>query len=151
LLAAVLAVDATDRKFRQIDREIAPIETAAPADVDFAYSVSVAGRSRWKRFDQSMKTLYGLRLQLIKCDPHGSVEPGNPTTRRAAKMLAARCQLEDRAERLGDRLEVLEDLYEGAVDRIVDHRWYVIGITIEALIVLLLAAETLLLIFRPAR
>jgi hypothetical protein len=151
LLAAVLAVDGTDRQLREIDRAIAPIEAAAPADVEFAYSVSITGRSRWKRFDRTMKTLSGLRLSLAKCDPGGSGAETSPITRRAAEKLAARCRLVDRAELISDRLEALEDLYEGAVDRIVDHRWYVIGITVEIVIVLLLAAETLLLIFRAGR
>jgi hypothetical protein len=147
LLAAVVAVDAADRQLRKIDAAITPIESAAPGDVDFAYTISMSHRSRWKRFDRTIKDLYLQRLSLAKFDPAGAVG-SDRVARRAFDRLSARLRLDDRAEVLSDRSEALEDLYEGAVDRIVDHRWYVIGITVEVLIVILLAAETGLLVFR---
>jgi hypothetical protein len=150
LLAAVVAVDSADRQLRKIDAAITPVETAAPGDVDFAYTISMSHWSRWKRFDRTIKDLYQQRLSLAKFDPAGAVG-SDRVARRALDRLSIRLRLDNRAEVLSDRLEALEDLYEGAVDRIVDHRWYVIGITVEVLIVILLAAETALLLARSGR
>ena len=44
---------------------------------------------------------------------------------------------------MSNRLEACEDLYEGAVDRITDHRWYRKGMLVEIAIVILLFLEVL--------
>ena len=53
--------------------------------------------------------------------------------------------IDDRMEAFSNRLEACEDLYEGANDRIADHRWYVEGHWLEIAIVLLLVLEVVLI------
>ena len=53
----------------------------------------------------------------------------------------------DRLEAFNDRLEACEELYEGAVDRITDYRWYEKGLLLEVAIVVLLSIEAALLAF----
>ena len=59
--------------------------------------------------------------------------------------LRARADVADRLESFNDRLEACEELYEGAVDRITDYRWYEKGLLLEVAIVILLAIEAVLL------
>ena len=61
------------------------------------------------------------------------------------RQLSRRATVEDRLSALNDRLEVCEDLYEGAVDRMTDDRWYRKGNLLELIIVILLLIEVVLL------
>ena len=45
------------------------------------------------------------------------------------------------------RLEALEDLYEGANDRVADYRWYRSGAWLEIGIIILLIIETVMISF----
>jgi hypothetical protein len=67
--------------------------------------------------------------------------------RRLVSRLLARSDAAERLSAFGDRLEACEDLYEGAVDRITDYRWYVKGFLLEAAIVVLLALEVALIVY----
>jgi uncharacterized Rmd1/YagE family protein len=60
--------------------------------------------------------------------------------------LKARADIEARLEALNDRLETIEDLYEGAIDRITDYRNYRKGSFLEIAIIVLLGLEVALLL-----
>lgn len=56
-------------------------------------------------------------------------------------VLPPRSPIPERLEAAGDRLEALEDLYEGAVDRINDHRYWRDGHRLEVGIIVILLIE----------
>ncbi len=132
---------------RQMTAVLEPIESAATADVPLAYDINRAQRSQWDRLRRTMQTLAGLRLKFARLEP--TVEARSPhgvVARRVRKLLLGALDLPHRVESLGNRMEACEDLYEGAVDRITDFRWWQKGNFLEIAIVALLGLETTLLV-----
>jgi len=64
-------------------------------------------------------------------------------SRRLFRQLCRRAAIEDRLSAITDRSEACEDLYEGAVDRLREHRWYRRGNLLEMIIIVLLLIEVI--------
>jgi hypothetical protein len=62
-----------------------------------------------------------------------------------AARLRRQARVADRLEWFSERLEAMEDLYEGAHDRVSDYRWFLHGQILEIGIVVLLLAEVVLM------
>ena len=134
-----------EAELRGLEAALPPLESAAAGDVPFAYAVDDAGRPHWPRFKRTIEQLAALRLTFARLEPRlGRASRSLPPDgRRTFARLCARANVEDRLEAFSDRLEACEDLYEGAVDRVTDHRWWQKGHRLEAVIVGLLAVEGL--------
>jgi hypothetical protein len=59
--------------------------------------------------------------------------------------LLSKADVEARLSEINDRLEAMEDLYEGANDRVADYRWYRNGHLLEIGIIILLLVEVVLM------
>ena len=96
-------------------------------------------------FRATIERLSTLRLTAARLEPRLYLRPRSlPLAgRQLITRLRARADIENRLEAISDRLEACEDLYEGAVDRITDHRWYRKGMWVEIAIVILLFLEVL--------
>jgi hypothetical protein len=130
-------------ELRRLESALPPFEGVAAGDAPFAYDICQADRDRWPRFRRTVEQLAVLRLTFARLEPR-LARPSRalpPEARRAFGRLCVRAQVEDRLAAVSDRLEACEDLYEGAVDRITDHRWWHKGHRLEAIIVALLAIE----------
>jgi hypothetical protein len=149
LVSAVVEFSFLEGELYQLEQALLPHESNAPNDVTYAYEVRGAHREQWARLVQTMQSLAHLRLTYARLEPH--LIKGRHSlpvhARRSVSRLIARADVPARLEALSDRLEACEDLYEGAVDRITDFRWYKKGYWLEMAIVLLLAAEVFLLLF----
>ena len=132
-------------ELRRLESAIASIETSAVADAPIAYSIKAKTRNEWTRFEETMKSLALLRLTFAKLEPR-LLTPSRALPiagRRLFRQLSRRARIEDRLAAMTDRLEVCEDLYEGAVDRITDYRWFRKEMVLETIIVVLLLLEVL--------
>ncbi len=129
-------------------RELLPIETAAPADVRLAYRIRSRNSAQWDRLAETQERLCTLRLAFARLEPelYSPAASLTPDSRKAFRRLVARANVPTRLEAFSDRLEACEDLYEGAVDRVTDFRWFRSGNRLEIAIVILLAFEAILLI-----
>lgn len=148
VLAALVEFAFYEGELRAPESAVTPIEAGAADDVKFAYGINSAGQPHWLRFRQTMEQLATFRLTFARLEPHLGRAPRSlpPQARRAFARLCAKANVEDRLEAVSDRLEACEDLYEGAVDRITDHRWWHRGQRAEHIIVALLAVETAMLV-----
>ncbi len=143
VLAGVADFGFYEAALRRLEAEATPHEQAAAADVRLAYRIADADRDQWDRLGQAMERLAALRLTFARLEPRLTIPPRDlPVAgRRAFRRLVARAEVEARLEAVSNRLEACEDLYEGAVDRITDHRWWRRGHRLETIIVVLLAVE----------
>jgi hypothetical protein len=147
VLAAIASFAFYEGELRRLEQALLPYEAAAPADAALAYRIRQSGRAEWERFGETMEALARLRLTFARLEPLLASPPRTLDLdgRRAAAGLAARSGIGARLESFSNRLEACEDLYEGAVDRITDFRWYRKGEILETTIVVLLALEAVLI------
>jgi hypothetical protein len=148
LLSGVVEFGFLNAELRRLEQSLLPIQTGAPADVAFAYRIRQSDHRQWDRLGEVMEKLAHLRLAFARLEPRmGSATATLPIeSRRAMSGLLHKTRADDRLEAFSDRLEACEDLYEGAVDRITDYRWYRRGNLLEIAIVALLGVEVVLLI-----
>lgn len=143
VLAGLVDFAFYESALRQLEAAVTAHHRTAPDDVRLAYRVDDADRGQWPRLARTMEQLAQLRLTFARLEPRLSIPPRDlpPAGRRAFRRLLARADVEDRLTAVSDQLEACEDLYEGAVDRVTDHRWWRRGHRLETIIVVLLAAE----------
>jgi hypothetical protein len=145
ILAAVAEFAFYEGQLRKLEEAIKPIEAGAPGDVYLAFIPRDSEKKQWIRLRETLERLANLRLIAARLEPRLYLAPRAlpPACRRLVNRLRARADIESRLEAFSDRLEACEDLYEGAVDRITDHRWYRRGMLVEIAIVILLFLEVL--------
>jgi len=150
LIAGLVEFSFFESELRRLEHAIISHQASADRDVSLAYNVRTADRSQWDRLYQTMEQLYQLRLQFARLEPHLYQSSRNLSvgTRRVIDRLTARADIEARLEALNDRMETIEDLYEGAIDRITDYRNYRNGHWLEIGIIILLGVEVVLLLWR---
>ena len=148
VIAGLVEFSFFEGELRRLEQAIVPHQTSADRDVAFAYNIRPADRSQWDRLYQTMEQLYHLRLQFARLEPnlYQSARTLPAAARQVFDRLSIRADIETRLEALNDRLETIEDLYEGAIDRITDYRNYRKGSLLEIAIVILLAVEVVLLL-----
>jgi exonuclease VII small subunit len=121
---------ALEAQLTSLEQALQPYEKSAKNDINYAYVISGTDRPHWPRIQETMRALARIRLSLANLDI-GS----------CPKKLRKIARIATRLESLDTRLEAYEDLYEGAVDRIADFRWYRHGELLEIAILVLLALE----------
>jgi hypothetical protein len=132
-----------EAQLRRLEAALPAHEAAAARDAPFAYRIADRDRDRWDRFGRTIEELATLRLTFARLEPRLGRPSRSlpPDGRRVFARLCTRAQIDDRLCAVSDRLEACEDVYEGAVDRITDHRWWRKGHRLEMIIVALLAIE----------
>jgi hypothetical protein len=134
-----------ESELRRLEAAVLPFEASAPADASGVYRIESGARANWVRFGQAMESLALLRLTFARLEPR-LLAPSRRLplpSRRLFRQLCRRAAMEDRLSAVTDRSEACEDLYEGAVDRIREHRWYRRGNLLELIIVVLLLIEVI--------
>lgn len=149
-LAAVLAFHDLAREARAIESDLAVMEPTAAEDVRYSYRIRSSHRAQWGRLLETLERLAGLRLRLAQLSSLAGDPPADLDGQalRLFRQLVDEAGLAERAESLDVRLEALESLYEGSVDRINDFRGWRYGHVLEVMIILLLLAEVALLLLR---
>jgi hypothetical protein len=153
LLDALAGFAFLEGELRRLEQALLPYEASAPADAALAYRIRQSSHAEWDRFGRTMEALSVLRLTFARLEPllGAPARSLDPEGRRAVSALTARSGVRARLESFSNRLEACEDLYEGAVDRISDFRWYRNGEILEIAIVALLVLEVILLVCQMLR
>lgn len=143
LMAAVVDFSFFEGELRRLEQELLPYEASAAEDIAFAYHIRQADRMQWKRLGQTLQSISGLRLAFARLAPslRSASRSLPPDARKAMTLLLAGSDVPSRLKAFDGRLEACQDLYEGAVDRIADFRWYRHGELLEIAIVVLLILE----------
>jgi hypothetical protein len=143
LVAALIDFAFFEGELRRLEQGLLPYEASAANDVAFAYQIRQADKIQWRRLGQTQQSISGLRLTFARLEPSlRSVSRSlSPDAQEALTRLIAGSYVTSRLEAFDGRLEACQDLYEGAVDRIADFRWYRHGELLEIAIVVLLILE----------
>jgi hypothetical protein len=147
VLAALAEFAFHEGELRAIEAAVESQEPQARADVPLATRVRRQDRRHWKRLGDTLEQLTHHRLTVARLGPR-LTKPSReltPEDRRLVNGLLRRADVPARLKALDGRLEALEDLYDGAVDRIADFRWYHGGHRLETIIILLLLLEAVLM------
>ncbi len=147
LLDAVTEFGHYEGELRRLEREMLAFEARAPEDVLLAVNVRRGHRRHWARLNATLERLCAMRLEFARLKPHlaSSARSLPPAGRRVEERLLVRADVPARLEALSERLEACEDLYDGAVDRVNDYRWFLDGNVMEITIIVLLLFEVALM------
>jgi hypothetical protein len=137
---ALTDVQFHDLQLRKLEHEIA-------ADWDTAQThIPLAHRTDLKRAGELATMTHNTLSRRMRCAriERGLIAPVLPTNdgaRRLGEKLREQLDIEDRLETLDGQIEVYEDLYELANQRLSDYSSFFREMIVEVLIVVLLAAE----------
>jgi hypothetical protein len=147
VLAALVEFAFYEGELRRLEAEMDTREAAANDDVSRAHTIQRRDKAHWPRFTAAIEAFTRMRLAFARLSPRFSEAargPGSFSYRLASRLLH-QAQTEARAEALDTRLEACEELYEGANDRVADHKGWHNGHVLEVIIVALLMLEVVLL------
>jgi hypothetical protein len=149
LVGALVQFSLFEGELRRLESALLPYQQSADTDVKLSYNIRASDQSQWDRLYKTMEHLYSLRLQFARLEPclYQSPRTLSGQGRSVFEKLRVRADIDARLEALNDQLETIEDLYEGAIDRITDYRNYRKGSLLEIAIVILLALEVALLLW----
>jgi hypothetical protein len=134
---------------RALERTLVAAELQAQADVALAHRVRYRDRAQWERITDCAEQCSRMRLTFARLEPQllAACSIGPSPVRRWITALMEKSNIETRLESLSDRLEALEELYEGANQRISEYRWYVGGHALEIIIIVILLIECIMIGF----
>ena len=145
VLAALADFGFYEGELHRLESDVEAQESQAEKDVGFAHRIHHANKQHWQRFGETIERFTRDRLIYARlCSQLGLPSPTLSTkSRQIVSKLLRESNIEDRLELYSDRLEAMEDLYEGANDRVADYRWYRGGHLLEWTIVIILIFEAI--------
>jgi hypothetical protein len=142
-LAALVEFAFYEGQLRRLETEIAADWPTAEADVPLTHQVDAQGLKRLAHVADMTRRTTLRRMRFARLEPHlekpSAALPGS--ARRLAAELATQAEVVDRLKALDDRLEVHEDLYELANDRLSEFRYFRAEFWLEVGIIVILIVE----------
>lgn len=147
VLSALVEFAFYEGELRRLEAEMDTREATANDDVSRAHTIQRRDKAHWPRFTAAIEAFTRMRLAFARLAPRfaESARGPGPLSYRLASRLLQQARAEARAEALDTRLEACEELYEGANDRVADHKGWHDGFVLEVTIVALLLLEVVLL------
>jgi hypothetical protein len=147
MLSALIEFAFAEFILRTLEQAVEVAEERAESDIALAHRVRYRDRAHWSRIVECAEQCGRMRLAYARLEPQLLSAPRtlSATARIWMTRLLQKSEMESRLESLSDRLEALEDLYEGATQRISEYRWFVSGHALEIGIIVLLLAECMLM------
>jgi hypothetical protein len=148
LLSAVVEFTHYERELRRIEQEIADTWEELEQDKALAFEVTPADLERSQAVGARMNRVLQRRIRLARIEPH-LYEPGADLTaagRKLGEELREKTRSEARLETVDGQLEVFEGIYEMSGQRMGEYRAARQEHVLEWIIIVLLAAEMLLLL-----
>src|SRR5579872_4498011 len=143
VIAALTEFAFYEGEVRALEQAIETYDAQARLDVPKTIVVKKKDRSDWARFIGIMESLTQHRITFAALEPR--VEKGSRMLKKQNRAIATRlfraADTSIRMEGLDGRLEVCEELYDGAIDRIADYRGWHTGHVLEVIIIALLLLE----------
>lgn len=148
LLSAVVEFAHYEYELRRIEREIADAWSELEQDKALAFEVTTADLERSAAVGARMNGALGRRIRLARIEPHlYDPQPTLPAAaRRLGEELRDKARIEARLETVDGQLEVFEGVYEMSGQRMGEYRAAREEHVLEWVIILLLAAELLLML-----
>lgn len=148
LLAGLIDFSFYEGELRRLEQELEDEWSVAEADVPLTHGVDRAALARREHVNQMTRRTALRRIRLARLAPHlekaSAALPG--PARRLSAELALQAEVVERLKYVDDRLEVFEDLYESANDRLSEFAYFRQEHRLEVWIVVLLVVEALLIL-----
>lgn len=148
LRAGLVSFAFYEAELRRLERELEDDWNVAEADVVLTHSVDREALARRAQVDAMTRTTALRRIRYTRLAPH--LEKSSPTlpglARRLFSELALQAEATDRLKYLDDRLEVYQDLYESANDRLSEFAYYRSEWRLEIWIIALLVLEVVVML-----
>jgi hypothetical protein len=143
IVSAIIDFSFYEASLRALEQSIEAAEVQAQSDVALAHKVRYRDKKHWDRLTACSEQCSRMRLTYARLEPQLLAASRTlPLPARSwMTRLLQKSDMESRLESVSDRLEALEDLYEGAAQRISEYRWYVGGHALEIGIIVLLVIE----------
>jgi hypothetical protein len=147
IIAALIDFTFYEGNLRALEQAVEAAEGPAQADVALAHRMRYRDRAHWERLTECSAHCSRMRLTFARLEPQlGAASRSLSAPARGwVSRLIQKTDVESRLESLNDRLEALEELYEGATQRISEYRWYISGHALEIGIIVLLLFECTLM------
>jgi hypothetical protein len=148
LLAALVDFGYYEAELRRLELEVADSWPALEEDTPLAYDVTQADMARHKAVGRRMEQTLRRRMRHVRLEPHLYESPAHlpAAARDLGKRLREEARIEERLEVLDGQIEAYENVYELSSQRISEFRAARQGFILESVIIVLLAAETVLLL-----
>jgi hypothetical protein len=132
-------------ELHRLESDVEAQEPQAEKDVGCAHRIHHRNKEHWQRFGETIERFTRDRLTYARLCPQLAFPSLtlSPKSRQIVSKLLRESNMEDRLEMYSDRLEAMEELYEGANDRVADYRWYRGGHLLEWTIVIILIFEAI--------
>ncbi len=135
-------------RLRKMETQILADSATAQNDIALTHAVKVSDLKRQGHVNERTYQATLARMEFVELQPHLEHPdislPG--LARRVASELAVQAEVFSRLEIIDDQLEVLEDLYELANDRLTEFRYFREECILEGWVIFLLVLEVVLLV-----
>ncbi len=148
LVRAVVEFAYYEAQLAAIERDTAAGWPRLEADTPLAFEVKTTDSKRLAAAGARLQWLLGVRMKHARLVPHLVRPPIYLATlaHQLGERLRERARVEDRLEALTAQLEVYDRVYDLCATRISEHRTSKRELTLEWIIICLLAADTILLV-----
>lgn len=146
---AILTAAFLDGELAAIEESLAAAWSQLEADGPHAFEFTAAALAQRRRLRERFQEVLLLRARLARLSPLVHAPHLHPPTlaSQASERFGDRTRLTQRHEFLDEQLQVFERVYENCGQRVSDLMLTRSGNTLEWIIILLLLAQTLLLVF----
>ena len=138
-----------ENELRRLEMDIQGWWLIAARDTDLTHQVDWSAVQRWPHVNQMTQLVTQARMRLVRLtrplERASSTLPG--ASRRLVAELLLQAEVTDRLVDADDKLEVFEDLYELANDRISEFSYFRREYTLELWIIVVLAVEAALVLY----
>jgi hypothetical protein len=147
-LAGLIDFAFYEGQLRRLEGECEADWATADADAGLTHRINPRDRRHWPHVAAMTERVTRRRIRFARLEKH--LEKASPhlpgPARRMVSELLVQAETQDRLRAVDDGLEVLEDLYELANDRLSEFSYFWRGQRLEMWIVVLLVAEVVLLL-----
>ena len=147
-LAGLVDFSFYEAELGRLERELDEHWATAEADVDLTHSVDGRALTRRTHVDRMTRDTALRRIRLARLSPNlekPTLALSGPA-RRLVSELANQAEVTDRLTYVDERLQVFEDLYESANDRLSEFSYFAREYRVELWIVALLVLEAVLIL-----
>ncbi|MBJ9975239.1 hypothetical protein IAE35_05500 [Pseudomonas sp. S75] len=150
LLAGIVAFSWYEGCLRGLETDIAAFWSTADDDIELTHMPCKRHQARSSHVDACVTRTTRWRMAYTRLETCLEKAPTrlSSAVRRLYNELAMQTDVHDRLVSLDDRIEVLQDLYELATDRLSEHRHVIQELRVEWLIVALLLVEAALSVWQ---
>lgn len=144
LLEGLAAFDWYESRLRDLENAVAQAWKPAQRDIELTHQLQPAALSRQTEVNRQVLHTTHWRMTYTRLESHLEKPPQQlpGAVRRLYNELSVQAEAHDRLAALDDRIEVLQDLYELATDRLSEYRYYRGELRVEWLIVAILLIDT---------